>query len=341
MTTPRVLHLLGALFIYVSGCSDSHPSATTEPPEAGTPDAHPTPVAESGVDTGTATPVADAAPLDGGTGSLGCSTRTTLVGGVTSAENLLFLSGTGRLFVSGDDGIFEVTRGTGASVSLTKLTPSATCKFGGMTQVGAVVFANCYDLSDSHLYAANVDETSMFDSLYDLPGVQLANGLTSDSLGQLYIASTFDGRILRLTLSASGPLKITDETDLGGLPTPFAPNGIKQFNGSIYLTSGAELWKAGIPEADGGSDFKKLVTAPSYLDDLFVTESTIYVADFGGPAVLAYGLDGTEQGATPKGLLANPSSVVPALGRLGLGQDDLVVTEKPADRVAVVHPCAK
>ncbi|HEX4340714.1 MAG TPA: hypothetical protein VH062_32620 [Polyangiaceae bacterium] len=339
MKTSPASSFLCAVFLCASGCSDSNTGAATEPPEGGTTDAgSPVTVPDAGVDSGKVVTSSDASMLDGGMGSLACSTRTTLVENVTSAENLFFIDGTERLLVSGDDGVFELTKGASGSASLTKVTPTTSCKFGGMTQIGNVVFANCYDLTDSHVYAAQVADTPEFESIYDLPGVKLANGLTSDADGHLYIASTFDARILRLTVSGDAIPKVTDETDLGGLPATLAPNGIKSFQGTLYVTSGGEVWTV-TPGSDGGADAKRLFAQPDYFDDLFVSDTTIYVANFGGGAVRAYGLDGSAQGATPSKLLANPSSVLPAKGRFGLGANDFVVTEKPANRVAVVHAC--
>jgi hypothetical protein len=82
------------------------------------------------------------------------------------------------------------------------------------------------------------------------------------------------------------------------------------------------------------------VSQSNYFDDLYVAATIPYVADFQGGAIRAYGLDGTVRGVTPLKLIANPSSVLPAQGRFGLGESDLVVTDKSANRVSVVHPCA-
>jgi len=51
---------------------------------------------------------------------------------------------------------------------------------------------------------------------------------------------------------------------------------------------------------------------------------------------------GTSEAGTPAGAttvaLTNPSSVICACGRAGFGHDDLIVTEKTADRVSVLVP---
>jgi hypothetical protein len=278
------------------------------------------------------------APADAG--SLACATRTTLVEGVASAENLLFTS-TGRLFVSGDDGIYDVVRGTDGGASLVPLVVGQTCHFAGMTEMSGTIYANCYDMgaNDSHVYAATLAAKPAFSSIYDLPGTALANGLTSDGVGKLYVASTFDGRVIALTVDAANPSKITSAADWPRPSGATIPNGIKYFDGTISLTSGNDLWTSPA-DADSGAAGTRIYAGTSYLDDLYAGASGFVVADFGGGALRSFGPTGQPAGATASMLLTSPSSVLPAAGRLGLSTSDFVVTEKGANRVAVVHACA-
>ena len=270
-------------------------------------------------------------------GTLGCSKRRTLVEGVTSAENLLFTT-TNRLFVSGDEGIFEVTEGGDGGASLATRIGKQSCRFGGMVQVGSVVYANCYGDTDSELYAAELN-AGTFAPIYAMPGRKLANGLTADGAGNLFVAFTVDGRIVRLVPDPADPMHITRQSELSLPADAKYPNGIKFVSPSLYFTSGGDVWE--IPaDSDAGAG-TRVVAGKVYLDDLYVDGAAITVADIGEGALEAYDHSGELVGATPPMLLKAPSSLLPAKGRLGLGADDYVVTEKGANRVAVVHACAE
>jgi hypothetical protein len=89
-----------------------------------------------------------------------------LVSGINAAENLLFTT-SGRLFVIGDDGIFEIVQAGMSYRSLARHTGES-CHVGGIVEVSSTLYANCYDMDKtiSNLFAAqlNAEPAVPFDS---------------------------------------------------------------------------------------------------------------------------------------------------------------------------------
>jgi hypothetical protein len=338
-TWRRHVLLGGGAVTLVVACSSSDSLPPLPTLEAG-PDAHEegtTTDAEvdggsdaSSADTGSAGPA--------GSGSLACSTRETLAEGVISAENLLFTS-TGRLLVSGDEGIFELARGPDGAMTLATLQPGGACKFAGMVQVGDVIYANCYDFTDSHVYAAALAELSRFRAIFDLPGVKFANGLGADPEGRLYVASALDGQILRLTVDPSDAFAVTGQAVWQSFPQGSFPNGIKYLGGLFYWTNLGQIQRA--PEDDDGGAPESFITGGHFFDDLTVSAEGLVATDIQAGTLGAFDLEGNTLGVTAGELLGGPSSVLRASGRLGLSAADLIVTEKTVNRVSAVHPCAR
>jgi hypothetical protein len=95
-------------------------------------------------------------------------------------------------------------------------------------------------------------------------------------------------------------------------------------------------------ESDGKAGTSVVLVDQMVLfDDLSVSDAGILIADLTGGALAAFDLTGALIGRTPMNLLDTPSSVLPALGRLGFTNSDLIVTEKNANTVAAVHLCAR
>ena len=257
----------------------------------------------------------------------------TLVDGIASAENSMFTS-TDRLFISGDDGIYEVTR-SGSTASKTLLTASSGCKFSGLSEApGGTVYAGCYDGTNSKVFAAPLNAAPAFKAIYDLPGVALANGVAADAGHHVYVADSTHGDILRLTVDAANPFSVTrSETFSSG---NLFPNGLKVFDSSLYFTDFFSVKRLAVGADGTAGTITTLNSQLTFLDDLYVDASSIYVANY---------LFGTLELLTPGGydvfdtaaILKGPSSVVPAKGRLGLTNLDVIVTEKSANRVSVFH----
>jgi hypothetical protein len=265
--------------------------------------------------------------------------RETVVDGVAAAENLMF-SDTGRLFVTGDDGIYELTRDASDDVTKTVVAPATTCKFAGMSEIGGVLYAACYDQtgSNSYLYAAELDPVPQFRSIYTLSGVALANGVAADSQGRLYVADSFDGTLLRLGLAPTDPFAVATKETFVAKGSNILPNGLKFFGGAIYYTDFVSIKRVPLLPDGSAGPIATLDTQLTFFDDLYVDARRILVANF---------LFGTVELLTPGGIdlfdtaaftFEGPSAVIPAAGRLGFSENDLLITEKSGNRVAVFHP---
>jgi hypothetical protein len=260
-----------------------------------------------------------------------------LVEDIPTAENLVFTS-TGRLFVSSDGGIFEIVQ-DGSSYRSIPRHRGETCAFGGMVEVSGTLYANCYDQANtvSTLFAAQLSDAPEFRAIHQLPGIQLANGLTSDGTSNLYVAATFQGVLLRLQLSATDPFTIAKQDTLLPDAGLFA-NGIKFSGGALYWTSFTLILSAEL-KADGSiSQPQAVAGAFTFMDDLYVDDSTILAADALGGSLRSFGPQGFENGSTLPGTFDGPSAVLPAAGRLGLAEDALVVTERNGGRVSAFTP---
>jgi hypothetical protein len=143
-------------------------------------------------------------------------------------------------------------------------------------------------------------------------------------------------QILRVTLDSNDPFQVASmETWLSnsGLFT----NGLKIVNSMIYWTDFGGINRNRISASGKPGRGQTITTALTFFDDLFVDDNGLLVADYLGNTVRAYTARGRLIAET-SAVFTSPSSVLPARGRLGLKENDLVVTEKGANRVAVYSP---
>jgi len=261
--------------------------------------------------------------------------RRTLVAGVVAAENQLFTT-TGRLFVSGDQGVFEIVIQDSA-YSARKLSTTVKCQFGGLTEYADTLYANCYDGTDSMVVAGKLTEAPELLPIRALPGVGLANGLTNDGKGSLFVADSFNGNILRLQLDASNPLNVQSQDTF--IPNSgLLSNGLKLHDGMLYWTAFTTVKSAEI-RANGKPGLQReLGSAFTFFDDLYGDDSGILVDDYLNGSVVVLDAKGQYQNGTPSGTFNGPSSVQPAQGRLSLSAAAVVVTERGANRVSVFEP---
>ena len=116
------------------------------------------------------------------------------------------------------------------------------------------------------------------------------------------------------------------------------PNGLKVFDSALYFSDFVAIKRLPLlPDGSAGA-VTTLNAQLTFFDDLYVDAKGITVANFlfGGLNLLTPG--GIDVLDTAAFGLSGPSSVVPARGRLALSTTDLVVTEKSANRVSVLHP---
>lgn len=262
-------------------------------------------------------------------GGLARGKREVLVANIPTAENLLFLSD-GRLLVTGDKGLYLLSRSASGKVEAKNLKPSEPCAFGGLVEVGGVVYANCYDFTKASIYATKLG-TLDFKPIAPLANTLIANSLTTDGR-HLYVSATLQSKIVRLTIDPSNPLALTGQKDfVSGAAASALPNGTKVHGDTLYWNDLFAIKAVGL---DGRGTPRTVATQLSLFDDLYVDKGGIIVCDYLANALRAYDLSGKKLGET-KAVFQAPSAVVPARGRLGLGQHDFVVTERGGGVVSV------
>lgn len=318
MTLARAATVASLLALFAFACGDDDNAPLTDAQDAGT----------DGTVTDAGSP-ADAeadAVFDLGRPT---ATKTTLAA-VTAAENQT-LTADGRHFVTGDEGIYELVPDGKGGASATLRAPASGCRFGGITEIGDVLYANCFADGDSYLYAAKRSAEPAFQRIHTMTGIRLANGLTHDPSGHLYVACTYVGRILRLTPSSTDPLAIaTQETWLDGAGV--LTNGIAFADGSIYWSEGSDIKRVPIGADGKAGTPTPFATNGTAFDDIAVEPRAVFATDFLQGSVRVYDPSGTQIAATQI-TFAGPSSVrrAPAFGA-----GAFVITERNGNAVSLL-----
>ncbi len=265
----------------------------------------------------------------------------TLVDGITAAEDLLF-SGDERLFVTGNDGVYELTRDPSGTVQAANLLAGQSCVFTGIVEVLTTLYAVCADYTNSYLYAAalaGAPAAPTFRKVYTLTGTVLANEIAADPDGRIYVAASLQGKILRLQLSPTDPFTVSAQETWLSTPSGIFPNGVKYLDSRIYWTDslGGSVSQAYILRDGTAGPISTFIDLDDgFFDDLYVNSNgTVLVASYLLGYVRAYGPPplGGLIAQTPPGAFTNPADVLPAHGRFGLGEGDLLVADKGANRV--------
>ena len=278
--------------------------------------------------------------------SLCCGTTETLVTGITGAEDLLF-STDGRLFVTGTDGIYELRRDPAGNLLATNLHAGEKCHFDGIVEIGETIYTVCADDANSYLFAGSLagsPAAPTFREIYELKGTLIANEIAADAQGRIYIAATLQGLILRLQIAAGDPFTVwSQESWLSTVAAAgIAPNGVRYVDSSLYWTDtlGGSIHQVQVlPDGSAGL-VSGLGDPGQFFDDLYVNSNgTIVVASYLAGSLRAYGPLplGALYAQTPANAFTNPADVLPALGRLGFGGRDLLVTDKGANSVVALH----
>jgi hypothetical protein len=290
-------------------------------------------------------PSGSAAPApDPSDRSLALGTAETIVSGVNGAEDILFTTDE-RLFVSANDGVYELQRDSSGQVHATNLHPGEACLFTGIVEVGSTLYVACAGATDSYLFAASLDKSPpapVFSNIYTMRGTPVANEIAADPDGRIYVAETLQGVILRLTLSSSDPFTVTAQEDWLSTPSGLFPNGLRYFNSGIYWTDslGGSVNSASVLlDGTAGPISSFVDPSAAFFDDLYVnSDGTLLVTSY---------LSGTLRGYAPLPIalpyaqtapvFANPSDVLPARGRFGFGDKDLLVADKGANSIVALH----
>lgn len=252
---------------------------------------------------------------------------------VVSAENQTYTSDN-RLFVTGDQGIFELIVQANGSVVSVQLIKNSGCAFAGIVEIKRTLYANCYARNTSYIYAASLEKTPSFKNIATLNDVWLANGLTADNSGRLYVASTFKGQILRLTPHVEKPYSIA-KTEVWLNNAGLATNGIKYFNNKVYWTDGSVVKSVQVLSNGKPGSQSTVFWGFAFFDDFIVDNAEFTLVDFVGGTVRNYNLNGSLKKIVPASLFG-PSSVQKARSPLPSGS--LIVTERLGGRVSLVTP---
>jgi hypothetical protein len=270
----------------------------------------------------------------------------TLVTGIKGAEDILF-STDERLFVTANDGIYELKRDSSGQMQATNLHPGdKKCLFfTGILEIENTLYVACEDLTNSYLFATSLagsPRTPVFSNIYTMHGTPLANEIAADPDGRIYVAESLQGKILRLQLSSTDPFTVAAQEVWLSTPGGIFPNGIKYIDSSIYWTDslGGTINRASIlPDGTPGPVSRFVATKAEFFDDLYVnSDGTVLVASYLSGTLRAYAglLPALPYAETPH-VFKNPADVLPAKGRFGFGDKDLLVADKGANSVVVFH----
>ena len=131
-----------------------------------------------------------------------------------------------------------------------------------------------------------------------IPGTQGLNGMALFSNGVFLVADSLEATIWQVN-TASGSVKpwLTDSSlaVLPGASTPAGANGIKLFDGSVYVSNTSSASVLRIPILSDGSAGKPQVYASNLsLDDFaFAEDGTLFGATQSGNSVVRLGTDGS------------------------------------------------
>lgn len=267
--------------------------------------------------------------------SSSCGSKTALLD-IPGAENLIF-SPSGRLFVSGGENVYEITRDS-AGWHATELY-EGTCNFTGLALRGDVLYANCFD---GQIYAGRIAAAPVrLQAIHDL-GLGAPNGLAAGPDGSLYLANgpiattaLPDPKIVRLRFG-SDPFVVTEQTDwLPLVPGLDFPNGVQWANGRLYFSQSTVLpvelgaIKTVTLNADGSAGtVSTLGSFPGLPDDFSVTgEHVLYSSYSNNQIGLLSPAGAILAQTTPLTSFQSPSAV--RVGRPPLfAPDEILVTEK-------------
>ena len=303
------LTLIAALLASLAGCDTSGSKAVTD-----------TPGGDAAIDPATLCV------------SNSCGTRLPLLD-IGDAENIQF-SDSGRLFVSGGSNVYEITRSGQTFESHALLDGS--CNFTGLAIRANTLYANCFN---GHLYAAPLGSSSATQTkLVDIhsTGLASANGLSEGPDNTLYIVNgplTDSARVVKLTLDAADPMKVTAQADwlTSGVQMP---NGIQRRGNTLYIMNSSALAGEGtqilaVPIAPDGNAGPVEVRAALFAigDDFALVGDHFLSVEFvtGGASLLKP--DGTVAQSITAGTFIGPSHIEVTRGPL-FKPGQILVTEK-------------
>jgi hypothetical protein len=261
-----------------------------------------------------------------------CGEKTQLLD-IPSAENTLFTPD-GRLFVSGSDNVYEVTKDANGWHA-TGLAGTA-ANFTGLAQRGDVIYVTAFD---GNLYAARLTDTPPAFKVIHALGLVAPNGVTTGPGGEIYVVNGPAGeglpapKIVRLLFDPNDSMTVTDQSDwlTSGL---YFPNGLQRRGNTLLVSDSDPLAvalgaiKTVAIQADGSAGTPQLFsTFASIPDDLGFAGNDLLACLYSNGQIALIDSSGNVVSETDPLSFQNPSSV--KLGQPPLfAPTDLVVTEK-------------
>jgi hypothetical protein len=213
----------------------------------------------------------------------GCGEAVQLLA-IPDAENLLFAPD-GRLFVTGGQNIYEITKNPDGSFAATPLAEESPCGFTGMAIRDGILYANgC----GTRLFAGRLTAQPVLRAIYtyDTPSC-IPNGLALGPDGKLYSVDEPllpqclppAPKIVRLTLDPTDPMQVANEEPwvegspagllfLGLDTTLRFPNGIVRDGNIFYATDGGSVFSVELLPDGSAGPVTPLFFEPTAHDDL-------------------------------------------------------------------------
>ena len=261
----------------------------------------------------------------------GRSARKVLHPQINEAENLFFTED-GRLFVSGAEDIYEITRAADGRFIKTDHFDED-CLVEGIVRSGQYLYGVCTqnnsDDQASFLIAGELSAEPSFHSIAPLEPGSIPNGMTVDDEGRIYITLSVSNRIVRVTLAS--PLAV-ERTEVWAEQLSIA-NGIKYVDRALYVsvlepTLISRLLR--IPLLADGSAGKPeplYERAVTVLDDIEPFDGGFIITDFVNGTLIFWNASRGAYAETPRGTFYGPTSL--ARGRPPMFDDrQLIVAEK-------------
>jgi len=259
---------------------------------------------------------------------------------IPDAENLLFGPG-GRLFVSGSENVYEVTKAKDGSFSARPLSAQG-CNFTGLAIQRNHLYASC---SGGGFFAGKLDNEVALTQIYTFAGMCIPNGTATGPDGRIYVVDEplncqeADPKIVALTLDPNDPMRVVaQDTWIQGSPsgllflgldTTFRfPNGLVRDGNTFYGTDGGSVYSVAVGDDGAAGAVTKLYFEPTEHDDLGLAgDDGLVVTDFFKGRLLLISRDGELLQETDAGTFVEPTSA-----RLGqppmFERTDILVTDK-------------
>jgi hypothetical protein len=258
---------------------------------------------------------------------------------IVDAENLLFGPG-GRLFVSGGQNVYEVTKGGGAFQA--RPLSAQECNFTGLTIQRNHLYASC---SDSRFFAGRLDNEVALAEIFRFDGMCIPNGTAAGPDGRIYVVDEplnceqADPKIVALALDPHDPLKVLEQTVwIQGSPTGLLwldqdtlfrfPNGLVRDGNTFYGTDGGTVYSVFVGDDGSAGPVQPLFFEPTAHDDLGLAfDDGLLVTDFFKGRIVLLSRSGELLQETLPGTFVEPSSV--RLGQPPMFEPtDILVTDK-------------